>query len=260
MQRLRIINIDDHSIFYRTEKYKFCVSISSVCFEFLQEFQFMMISLLVRHSPLKQNILRISSKATTRCFSNQRQSEKSTSLTQTDSESSSKVSMRPVEKIKENTKTASYMGVILLGVGVTGALFYTIFKELFSSNSPNSIYSKALERVIDEPKVQDSLGVPIQGFGEETRRRRRTHVAHSVYERNGIDHLRMQFYIKGIRNKATVHLEMRKINGNYEYRYLFVQLDHYPRTTIILEDNRASDPLPEFSSGLDNFQPLSSIK
>lgn len=28
-----------------------------------------------------------------------------------------------------------------------------------------------------------------------------------------------------------------------EYRYLFVQLDHYPHTTIILEDNRANDPV-----------------
>uniref|UniRef100_T1H5Y6 Mitochondrial import inner membrane translocase subunit Tim21 n=1 Tax=Megaselia scalaris TaxID=36166 RepID=T1H5Y6_MEGSC len=144
--------------------------------------------------------------------------------------------VRPLgEKIKENTKTASYM-IIVLGVGVTGALFYAIFRELFSSNSPNSIYSKALDRVIHEPRVQDALGAPIKGFGEETRRRRRTHVAHSVYEKHGIDHLRMQFYVQGIRNKGTVHLEMRKINGNYEYRYMFVQLDHYPRTTIILED------------------------
>lgn len=29
-----------------------------------------------------------------------------------------------------------------------------------------------------------------------------------------------------------------------EYRYLFVQLDHYPHTTIIIEDNRAYDPSP----------------
>lgn len=35
------------------------------------------------------------------------------------------------ERIKENTKTASYTGVILLGVGLTGGLFYVIFRELF---------------------------------------------------------------------------------------------------------------------------------
>lgn len=34
-------------------------------------------------------------------------------------------------------------------------------------------------------------------------------------------------------------------SGDYEYRYLFVQLDSYPHTTIIIEDNRASDPSPD---------------
>lgn len=55
--------------------------------------------------------------------------------------------VKPIgEKIKETTKTVSYTGVILAGVGVTGILFYYIFRELFSSNSPNSIYSVALEK------------------------------------------------------------------------------------------------------------------
>lgn len=55
--------------------------------------------------------------------------------------------------------------------------------------------------------MQDALGSPIKGFGEETRRRRRQHVAHSIHLRNGKQCIRMQFYIQGIRNKATVHLE-----------------------------------------------------
>lgn len=55
--------------------------------------------------------------------------------------------VRPLgEKIKETTKTVSYTGVILLGVGVTGIIFYYVFRELFSSNSANSIYSVALEK------------------------------------------------------------------------------------------------------------------
>ncbi|XP_059617059.1 mitochondrial import inner membrane translocase subunit Tim21 [Phlebotomus argentipes] len=154
------------------------------------------------------------------------------------------------ERIKENTKTASYTGVILLGIGVTGALFYTIFRELFSSSSPNSVYSAALEKCINDPRVQDALGAPIKGYGEESSRRRRRHVAHSVYQRDGVNHMRMQFYVQGIRNKATVHLEVKENSaGSYDYRYIFAQLDHYPRTTIILEDNRVQDgqknaPLP----------------
>lgn len=54
--------------------------------------------------------------------------------------------VRPIgERIKENTKTASYFGVIVCGVAVTGIMFFAIFRELLSSNSPNNIYSEALK-------------------------------------------------------------------------------------------------------------------
>lgn len=87
------------------------------------------------------------------------------------------------------------------------------------------------------------MGSPIKGYGEETRRRRRGHVASSTYEKDGTTFMRMVFYIQGIRDKATVNLEMRQnSSGTYEYRYLFIQMDHYPRSTIILEDNRLMDP------------------
>jgi mitochondrial import inner membrane translocase subunit TIM21 len=105
---------------------------------------------------------------------------------------------------------------------------------------------------------------PIKGYGEETRRKRRGHVASSVYQKDGRNFMRMQFYVQGIRNKATAHLEMKEVSlaedrichfcftiysslqnsaGNYECRYLFVQLDYYPQTTIIIEDNRHTDQL-----------------
>ncbi|KAH8246482.1 hypothetical protein KR038_001998 [Drosophila bunnanda] len=158
--------------------------------------------------------------------------------------------VRPIgEKIKENTKTASYTAIIVAGLGVTCVMFFAIFRELFSSESPNNIYADALSRVVEDPRVQDAIGAPIKGFGETSRRGRRQHVAHSSYERNGKPHMRMQFYVQGLRNKATVQLESRRARcGKLEYRYLFVQLDHYPHTTIILEDNRAFDPTPESAS------------
>lgn len=116
------------------------------------------------------------------------------------------------ERIKENTKTASYTGVILLGVGLTGGLFYVIFRELFSSNSPQNIYSAALDRCVNDTRIQDALGAPIKGFGEENSRRRRRHVSHTLYELEGTKHIRMNFYIQGIRNKATVFLEKKAVS------------------------------------------------
>lgn len=66
-------------------------------------------------------------------------------------------------------------------------------------------------------RIQDALGAPIKGYGEETRRRRRQHVAHQKFERDGVPHMRMQFYIQGIRNKATVHLEVRQVNHIFPF-------------------------------------------
>ncbi|XP_053695935.1 mitochondrial import inner membrane translocase subunit Tim21 [Sabethes cyaneus] len=188
-----------------------------------------------------------------------RSSAEATSLTAGSGRTDVSTDVKPLgERVKENTKTASYMGVILLGVGVTGILFFAIFRELFSSNSSNSIYADALDRVKDEARVKDALGAPIKGYGEENSRGRRRHVAHTTYLREGVQYLRMQFYIQGIRNKATVHLEKRmNEKGDYEYRYLFVQLDYYPHTTIILEDNRLQQDGTKLGG---SFQPISELK
>lgn len=143
--------------------------------------------------------------------SNATKAKESTLATSNRSSNDLTTDVKPLgERIKENTKTASYTGVIVLGVGVTGFLFYTIFKELFSSSSSNSVYSAALDRCSNDPRVQDALGAPIKGYGEENSRRRRRHVAHTIYEKDGLKYMRMNFYIQGIRNKATVFVEMKE--------------------------------------------------
>lgn len=58
------------------------------------------------------------------------------------------------EKVKENVKTTSYLGVIVLGVGVTAIMFYSIFSELFSSTSPQAIYAEAFDKCKDDTRVQ----------------------------------------------------------------------------------------------------------
>ncbi|CAH0700478.1 unnamed protein product [Spodoptera exigua] len=194
-------------------------------------------------------LLQSSKYSNVRCYSTRRES----SLAKGQERSDVSTDVRPLgEKIKETTKTATYTGVILIGVGVTGIIFYYVFRELFSSNSPNSIYSEALEKCKRDPRVEDALGSPIKGYGEETTRRRRTHVSHAVYEKDGVKHMRMRFYIKGIRNKGIVELDMKQNEyGNYLCRYLLVQLDDYSAKTFIIEDNRAElDKKTDFSSAL----------
>lgn len=78
-----------------------------------------------------------------RCYS----TEKEKGLAQSREKVDVLTDVRPLgEKIKETSKTVSYTGIIVVGLGVTGIIFYYVFRELFSSNSPNSIYSVALEK------------------------------------------------------------------------------------------------------------------
>ncbi|XP_045742512.1 mitochondrial import inner membrane translocase subunit Tim21 isoform X2 [Mirounga angustirostris] len=124
-----------------------------------------------------------------------------------------------------------------------GGLFYTIFKELFSSSSPNKIYGKALEKCRSHPEVISVFGEPVKGYGEATRRGRRQHVSFIEYVKDGLKHMRVKFYIQGSEpgKQGTVHLEVKENpeSGEYEFRYIFVELEPYPRRTIVIEDNRS---------------------
>jgi len=144
------------------------------------------------------------------------------------------------QKVKETTKTASYLAIILGGVGICGVLVYALFNELFSSSSPNNIYSKAAKRCVEHAQVSDKLGYPISAYGEETRRGRRRHVSHAFYlDREGRKHIRMKFYLKGTAHSGTANLDMVEgASGGYEYRYLFVEVDDMLRNVIVVEDNR----------------------
>lgn len=110
-------------------------------------------SLLLRSLALcsKSNVTyyrAISPLAFQRFYASQKRNENSLEASRNSSGGSSvSTDVRPIgEKVKEAAKTTSYLGVIILGVGVTGIMFYAIFSELFSSNSPNAVYTDALEK------------------------------------------------------------------------------------------------------------------
>ncbi|XP_022098060.1 mitochondrial import inner membrane translocase subunit Tim21-like [Acanthaster planci] len=143
------------------------------------------------------------------------------------------------KKVVQAGKDVSYLGIVIVGIGVTGIMFYAIGRELFASSSPNAVYTRAYKLCKKDAEIIEELGEPIKGFGETTRRGRRRHVSHFEYEQDGVKHMRMKFYIQGPKRKATVHLEVKEgETGKYDYRYLFVELDGYPHRTVILADNR----------------------
>lgn len=154
------------------------------------------------------------------------------------------------QKVKEAGKDFTYLIVVLIGFGVTGALLYVVFQELFSSTSPNKVYSKAFEKVRSHPEVIGAFGEPLKCYGETTRRGRRQQVSHMEYLKDGLKHMRLKFYIEGSEPglKGTVHSESKENpeTGRYEFRYIFVEMDVYPRRTIVVEDNR-SNIMPDVS-------------
>ncbi|KAM9286010.1 mitochondrial import inner membrane translocase subunit Tim21 [Cariama cristata] len=146
------------------------------------------------------------------------------------------------EKVKEAGRDFTYFVVVLVGIGVTGGLFYVIFKELFSSSSPSKIYGDALEKCRSHPEIIGVFGESIKGYGEATRRGRRQLVSHIEYVKDGLKHMRLKFYIEGSEpgKRGTVHVEVKENpeRGRFEVRYIFVDVDTYPRRTIVIEDNR----------------------
>ncbi|MGH0133028.1 UNVERIFIED_CONTAM: hypothetical protein FKN15_035394 [Acipenser sinensis] len=71
-----------------------------------------------------------------------------------------------------------------------------------------------------------------------------THISHVEYMKDGLKHMRLKFYIEGSepRIQGTVHSEVRGTlnpeSGKYEFRFIFVDIDTYPRRTVVPEDNR----------------------
>lgn len=107
--------------------------------------------------------------------------------------------------VKQTTKDAYYGSIIIAGVGVTCLLFYAIFRELFSKESPNGIYTKSLNICLETPRLVDALGQPVKGYGKTTSRGRRRHPSYVEYVQDGVNHIRMKFYVEGSRRKGTVH-------------------------------------------------------
>ncbi|NXY76814.1 TIM21 translocase, partial [Glareola pratincola] len=146
------------------------------------------------------------------------------------------------QKVKEAGRDFTYFIVVLVGIGVTGGLFYVIFKELFSSSSPSKIYGDALEKCRSHPEIIGVFGESIKGYGEATRRGRRQLVSHIEYVKDGLKYMRLKFYIEGFESgkRGTVHVEVKENpeKGRFEVRYIFVDVDTYPRRTIVVEDNR----------------------
>ena len=133
-------------------------------------------------------------------------------VTNTESKESAELQTSVYKNAKESAKTASMGLVVMAGLAITGGVFFVLFKELFSGESPQSLFQQGSEKCIAHEKVQDLLGEPIKPMGEPTRRHNSKHIKHMVYQdEQGRKGLRTQFDLLGLRKSAVAEMDAREV-------------------------------------------------
>lgn len=118
------------------------------------------------------------------------------------------------------------------------AIVYLFADSLFAKDSPQRIYSKALKLILQDERCVYLLGDKIQAHGEDTGRGRRRHVASSRYIKDGIERVRIMFYLKGSKKRGKAFAEVAKIDGIWDYRFLYVETEGILPETLVIIDNR----------------------
>ncbi|EYC43751.1 hypothetical protein Y032_0481g2246 [Ancylostoma ceylanicum] len=189
--------------------------------------------------------------AARRCFSDKE--TKTTKLAETKEQEQTGLQRSILEEvlIKEKQKPTTFTGkvaekasntflyaAVAAAVGMLGVFVYLLAGEFFAEDSPQKIYSSALALVREDGRCQDLFGSTIAGFGEETSRGRRRHVAHHKYEKDGRQRIRVLFHLKGERDEGIAQAEMEQRDGEWQWRFLYVETKRRPKTTHVLIDNR----------------------
>ncbi|PAA90373.1 hypothetical protein BOX15_Mlig003608g1, partial [Macrostomum lignano] len=161
--------------------------------------------------------------------------------------SQSYANLTPAQKVVEGSKDFGYTLVVLAGVLVTGGLFYALWRELYSSESPTALQSLATERCLQDPQVQAALGEPIRshGDGSSRRSRSRVHSEESLDSETGQRVMSLRFHLVGQFNRADVYAQgVKAEDKSWQLKLLVVELQQYPKRVIVLEKPDKPPPPP----------------
>ncbi|KAL6907550.1 hypothetical protein ACP4OV_002589 [Aristida adscensionis] len=143
------------------------------------------------------------------------------------------------EKPVTFTEGASYSLVILAGLGIAAVAGYAVFKELIFEPKEYKIFGKALARVQSDSQVTARIGHPITGYGQDTRNRAaRQRIPSKVWtDEEGVEHVEVNFLIRGPHGAGKVYSEMFKDNSDrtWKFMYLIVDIVSPQRAQVILE-------------------------
>ncbi|XP_076923177.1 putative mitochondrial import inner membrane translocase subunit TIM21 [Bidens hawaiensis] len=130
------------------------------------------------------------------------------------------------EKPMTFTEGASYSVVILAGLGIAAAAGYGVFIELIFEPKEYKVFNKALSRIQDDSQVRVRIGSPITGYGQESRNRAaRQRIPNRVWKDDGVEHVEVQFYIRGPHGAGRVFTEMFKDQEDKQWKFMYPQVE-----------------------------------
>ena len=101
------------------------------------------------------------------------------------------------------------------------------------------IFGKALARVQSDSQVTARIGYPITGYGNESRNRAaRQRIPNRVWtDEDGVEHVEVNFYIRGPHGAGKVYSEMFKDNSDrtWKFMYLLVEFTAPLQGQVMLE-------------------------
>lgn len=148
--------------------------------------------------------------------------------------------LTPGQKVVAGTRLTLWAGALLFA----GTCAYYIGKELLPTKmSPNTIFSRASDAVLQSKEVQNRFGEPLKVYGRDHgghREGRRNFIEHTEYtdKDDGSKRCRVRFNLQGKFGGAFVFCEVSSDMPSGEFVYLLVQ-DKRNGHVITLVDNRS---------------------
>ncbi|KAH6632660.1 TIM21-domain-containing protein [Chaetomium tenue] len=153
------------------------------------------------------------------------------------------------EKTGRAAQQTFNFGMVVVGVVLTGGVGYVLYSEVFSPDSKTTYFNRAVDRIRKDPRCLELLGdgKKITAFGEETHnkwRRARPLASTVTKDGQGNEHLMIQFNVQGPKGagRVNMHLIKRVGQGEYEYKYFFLDIRGHQRIYLENADtSRAKD-------------------
>ncbi|CAK7227205.1 mitochondrial import inner membrane translocase subunit tim21 [Sporothrix bragantina] len=198
--------------------------------------------------------------ALARSYATQHQGQSSSSSSSSSSTTSRRRSVTPFnddghvpwgelsggEKTARAAQQTFNLGMVLVGVVLTGGVCYFLFTEVFSPNSKVSNFNRAVDRIKADHRITDLLGDSrkIIAHGEETANkwRRARPIASTERTDSQGEHLVMHFHVEGPRAEGMAYLHLLRRPGQSEFSYQYFYVDVPGHDRIYLEKSVSSAP------------------